>query len=164
LTLQELAARAGCSVSMLSKIENDKVLPSLTTLHNIVAVLNFNIGYLFDGGHQEDLPVLKEGSRPVIMARSGVKLERLIPFGEDHALQGNIHIVEPRSGSQGELRHEGEEVGYILEGELDLTIDDRTWRLQAGDSFNFKSNRAHTYRNPGTRRARILWINTPPTF
>src|SRR5689334_3879647 len=67
LTLQELAARAGCSVSMLSKIENDKVLPSLTTLHNIVAVLNFNIGYLFDGGHQEDLPVLKEGSRPVIM-------------------------------------------------------------------------------------------------
>jgi transcriptional regulator with XRE-family HTH domain len=164
LTLQEVAERAGCSVSMLSKIENEKALPSLTTLHNVVGVLNFNIGVLFDGGAQEEHIIVKDGSRPVILARSGVMLERLVPFGDDHILQGNIHLVEPRSGSDGSLRHEGEEVGYVLEGELDLTVDGRTYRLRIGDSFNFKSHRAHSYRNPGTRRARILWINTPPTF
>ena len=99
-----------------------------------------------------------------ILRLHGVQLERLVPYGEGHLLQGNIHIVAPGSGSEGGLEHEGEEVGYLLEGELTLTLDDKSYALRAGDSFVFRSNRLHGYSNPGTTPARILWINTPPTF
>jgi transcriptional regulator with XRE-family HTH domain len=168
--IRDVAERVGCSVSVISKIENGKVTPSLTLLHRMVGVLDINIGALFAASTDGEEPsVMRAGSRPVIAIerdgrRAGVQLERLVPYGEGHLLQGNIHIVAPGSGSEGGLEHEGEEVGYLLEGELVLTLDDKSYALRAGDSFVFRSNRLHGYANPGTTPARILWINTPPTF
>ncbi|MCK9549797.1 helix-turn-helix transcriptional regulator, partial [Aquamicrobium sp.] len=48
LTLKELAESSGCSESLLSKVENGKVLPSLPMIHRIVQVLETNISWLFD--------------------------------------------------------------------------------------------------------------------
>lgn len=167
--IRDVADRVGCSMSVISKIENGKATPSLTLLHRVVNVLGINIGALFESQSDDGAAVLRAGTRPVISidpdARgAGVALERLVPYGDGHLLQGNIHIVAPGGGSEGGMEHEGEEVGYVLEGELSLTLDGRTYELRAGDSFAFRSNRQHGYRNSGTTAARILWINTPPTF
>ncbi len=167
--IRDVADRVGCSMSVISKIENGKATPSLTLLHRLVNALGINIGALFESRSDESAAVLRAGTRPVIaMERdphgAGVALERLVPYGDGHLLQGNIHIVAPGGGSEGGIDHEGEEVGYVLEGELSLTLDGRTYELRAGDSFAFRSNRQHGYRNPGKTAARILWINTPPTF
>jgi mannose-6-phosphate isomerase-like protein (cupin superfamily) len=43
-------------------------------------------------------------------------------------------------------------------------LDGSTFLLGEGDSFTFRSERAHGYRNVGPGRARILFVNTPPTF
>lgn len=51
--------------------------------------------------------------------------------------------------------------------ELKETLErliDRTYRLTAGDSFMFQSELPHAYNNPGETAARVLWVNTPPTF
>jgi quercetin dioxygenase-like cupin family protein len=47
---------------------------------------------------------------------------------------------------------------------VELVVDDQRWQLGPGDSFHFRSERPHGYRNIGSTLARILWINTPPTF
>ena len=91
-------------------------------------------------------------------------LERLVPHGKGHLLQGNIHIVAPGGGSMGPMLHDGDEVGYVLEGRLKLSIDDTTYELEPGDSFAFPSNLSHTCSNLGEIVTRIIWINTPPTF
>jgi quercetin dioxygenase-like cupin family protein len=113
--------------------------------------------------------VSRAGGRPRISAAgdgesAGVTLERLVPHGKGHLLQGNIHIVAPGGGSMGAMKHDGDEMGYVLEGRLELSIDDTTYQLGPGDSFSFPSNLAHTYRNPGADVTRVLWVNTPPTF
>ena len=41
LSLRQLADEVGCSESFISKIENDKVRPSFSTLHRIVAALGW---------------------------------------------------------------------------------------------------------------------------
>lgn len=167
--IRDVADRVGCSMSVISKVENGKATPSLTLLHRLVNVLGINIGALFQSTEQEATAVMRAGTRPVIAIErdgrgAGVALERLVPYGDGHLLQGNIHIVAPGCGSDGGMEHEGEEVGYVLEGELTLTLDGKTYPLRPGDSFVFRSNRLHGYRNPGKTPARILWINTPPTF
>ena len=91
-------------------------------------------------------------------------LERLIPYDAAHLLQGNIHIVEEGGGSDGTVSHEGEEVGFVIEGRLELTVGDQTYMLGPEDSFCFRSSIPHGYRNPGPGRARVLFINTPPSF
>jgi quercetin dioxygenase-like cupin family protein/DNA-binding XRE family transcriptional regulator len=169
LLIKDLAERVGVSISLISKYENNKLLPTLTVLHSLVSELDTNIGALFDPNWTGVDYVSRAGSRPRIAAggsdeSAGVTLERLVPNGIGHLLQGNIHIVAPGGGSMGPMRHEGDEVGYVLEGRLELTIDDTTYELAAGDSFAFPSNLAHAYRNPGQDVTRVVWINTPPTF
>ena len=168
--IRDVAKRSGCSVSLISKIENDRVTPSLTLLHRLVGVLEINIGALFERPDESLGIVFRSGTRPVIAVNDGtpdgasVKLERIVPYGDGHLLQGNVHIVDPGAGSAGGMHHEGEEVGYVLEGSFALTVDGQTFLLAAGDAFVFHSNREHSYRNPGTTTTRVLWINTPPTF
>ena len=169
LLIKDLALRVGVSISLISKYENDKLLPPLTVLHSLVTELGTNIGALFEANWTGVEHIARAGGRPRISAggddhSAGVLLERLIPNGKGHLLQGNIHIVAPGGGSMGPMRHEGDEFGYVLEGLLQLTIDDTVFDLKAGDSFAFPSNLAHTYRNPASDVTRVIWINTPPTF
>ncbi len=91
-------------------------------------------------------------------------LERVIVPGPGQLLQSDIHVIEPLATSDEQISHAGEELGYVLEGELELTLADECYTLRAGDSFYFPSTVPHSYRNPGKTITRVLWTNTPPTF
>jgi uncharacterized cupin superfamily protein len=88
----------------------------------------------------------------------------LAPHAGGHMLECHLHHYAPGCDSGGDLQHEGEEFGYVLEGEIELTVAGRQYTASAGDSFLFRSERPHSFRNKGTREARVVWINTPPTF
>lgn len=169
LGLRALADQVGCSASFLSRVENGAVNPSLTTLHNLVQALDTNVASLFADQPDSADWIGRAGKRPVLSVDPlrqgpGIELERLIPYSSGHLLQANIHIVAVGGTSEGQIRHVGEELGYILEGQLELSVDEETVHLGEGDSFFFNSERSHGYRNPGPGRTRILWVNTPPTF
>lgn len=170
LTLKELALRCGCSESLLSKVENGHVLPSIKITHRLVHNLDTNITWLFDESIPQNEPVLRQGQRPVITLdyypgdHAGIRIERIIPYREGHILQSNIHHIEPGAKSGEAFVHEGEETGYIVVGEVILQLDDVTYHLRQGDAFCFPSDIPHSYSNPGTCTASILWTCTPPTF
>jgi len=58
-------------------------------------------------------------------------------------------------------RHDG--LGFP-QGTLELTIRDRTFVLQAGDSFQFPSSDLHRYHNPGPGETVVIWAMTPPSY
>ena len=170
LTLRELADRAQCSESLLSKIENGKALPSLPLVHRLVRVLETNITWLFEENEPDESPVYRAGERPVITLErkrhgaGGVSFERIIPFKSGHLLQCNIHHIDVGGQSGEAITHEGEEVGYVLRGRIELMVDGEVHALKTGDAFCFRSHLPHSYRNAGKERASILWVCTPPTF
>lgn len=165
LTLKDLADRALCSESMLSKVENGKAQLSLTSLHRIVHSLDITITALFSESRADQGVVTRANDRSTFrIDANGSRLERLIPPNLGHLLEGNLHILEPGGGSNGVLTHEGEEVGYVLAGTFELTVSGVHYHLNVGDSFVYRSEEPHSYRNPGTETARVLWVSTPPTF
>jgi transcriptional regulator with XRE-family HTH domain len=171
LRLIDLAKTIGCSESLLSKVENEQVRPSLKILHRLASELHTSIGALFAGASDDDRIVMRRAERPVIRTSAigrpdsaGVHLECLIPDPANRLLYGSIHIVEPGGESGGFIEHKGEEVGYVLEGELELIVDGTSYHLYPGDSFFFDSNLPHGYRNPGRVTTRVVWVNTPSTF
>jgi len=93
-----------------------------------------------------------------------IRLERVVVPAKGRLLQADIHVIEPLVARPETISHAGEEVGYVLEGRLELTLGDERYLLEAGDSFHFPSEVPHGYRNPGRVRTRVLWVNTPPTF
>jgi quercetin dioxygenase-like cupin family protein/DNA-binding XRE family transcriptional regulator len=170
LTLKELARRSECSESLLSKVENGHALPSLALVHRLVHVLETNISWLFEEKEPNDSPVSRAGARPIVTLddrpgdAAGVTFERIIPYRTGHLLQSNIHHLAVGGSSGQAITHDGEETGYVLCGEVELTLDNVSYVLNAGDSFCFPSSTPHSYRNIGNEHAAILWTCTPPTF
>ncbi len=169
LTLKELAELAECSESLLSRVENGNANPSIKTMHRVALALGMPVSGLFqENGDVSDV-VLRQGERPTVITDQvrrgkGTTLEALIPSGRGNLLSGYIHDIEPGGGSHGVIQHEGEEFGYVLDGEIELTVDGRKYQLRPGDSFYFRSERPHTYVNNRKKTARVLWVNTPPSF
>lgn len=172
LRLQDLANLLDCSESFLSKIENNKVRPSLSMLHQITVSLDISISTLFAGQNEAELDqiqIMRATERHVIRTNParkgpGIALERLVAMERNTLLEANIHCVEAGGHTDGTISHEGEEVGYLLEGELELELNGIWYSLKQGDSFFFQSSIPHGYRNPGKKMTRVLWVNTPPTF
>jgi transcriptional regulator with XRE-family HTH domain len=171
MTLRAVSDGAGCSESMLSKIERGLALPSLAALHRLASVLNSNVAELTASAQSAATPVQRAAERPVVefpaggrSRRGGIRLERVVVPAKGRLLQADVHVIGPHVSSREQISHAGEEVGYVLEGRLELTLGERRFVLEAGDSFHFASDVPHSYRNPGRARTRVLWVNTPPTF
>jgi transcriptional regulator with XRE-family HTH domain len=169
LSLKELSIKAQCSESMLSKIEHGRINPSINLLHRVAQAMGVAIADLFDERGATESFILRQGHRPLLgtnelRSGEGITLESLCPSGRNRLLQGNLHVLEVGARSDGLIEHVGEEVGFVLEGSLELTVGDQTGVLEAGDSFYFDSTRPHGYRNVGDDICKVVWINTPPTY
>ena len=175
MTLQALADKSGKSVSFLSKIERGLARPSVTALQDIAEALDVPIGWFFqtDGPVPADeRPYIVRADRRRRLTYSGVSSTDYMGFA-DYLLSANldgqlalgISQYEPGGTTGDDLyTHQGEEAGLVLEGEIELKLGDDVFRLKPGDSFSFPGNIPHSYRNPGTSRAAIVWANTPITL
>jgi transcriptional regulator with XRE-family HTH domain len=169
LRLKDLAEAADCSESMISKIENGRAVPSLNALYRIAAVLDLTVGQLFEKPSAPGGLLSRAGERPIVEVDPlrngpGLTLERLIPYDKSRLLQGSIHNLAPGGSGGGLVTHEGEEVAYIIEGQVELTIGDAKYLLNAGDSICYRSEIPHGYKNASNEPAKFIVVNTPPTF
>ena len=84
------------------------------------------------------------------------------------ALTGSDSLmkVAENAGSFGCMErngHPGEEVVYVIEGQLEIELDGETFLLGAGDVLNFDSSLAHTYQAVGDAQPRVLVITADPS-
>ncbi len=166
ILIRELAERVGCAESMISKIENGKVTPSLEMLQRLVEALNRDLSSFFGADINSPGLVQKASERTIsqtdaLRGGTGVSYERLVPLAAGNLLEGNIHRIEPGGEKIDQITHQGETVGYVIEGELELTIENTVYRLSTGDSFFFKNHLTNRYRNTGSALTRVIFVNTP---
>ena len=163
---------AAKSVSFISKIERGHARPSVTTLQELAGALGVPVGWFFEA----DGPVPADERAYVVRANrrrklsySGLSSTDYMGF-EDHLLSASlegqlalgISTYQPGGNTGDELyTHAGEEAGLIIKGQIDLHLEDKVFRLEAGDSFSFAASTPHRYSNPGDSEAQIVWANTP---
>jgi transcriptional regulator with XRE-family HTH domain len=164
ISLRALASMSGLSASTVSAIERGLSAPSVGTLQRLAAALETTVPKLLDTPRPQRQLVVRKHERPVLeMETPGVLFENL--YATETTLQSILISVEPGNGSQEAYSHEGEEFLYILEGRLEVTLDELyTYRLGPKDAMTFASTRPHRWHNPGDVRTVIVWVNTPPTF
>ena len=164
--MRNLAHAVGCTESMISKIESGGVVPSLAMLQRLVVALDRDMSSFFGSDLNSPGIVLRAGQRPVLKAdplreSPGVSYERLVPFAAGNLLECNIHVIEAGGSKSDPITHQGETMGYVIGGQLELTVETTAYNLSAGDSFFFKNHLTNSYRNTGQGAARVLWVNTP---
>jgi transcriptional regulator with XRE-family HTH domain len=166
IRMRELAEKVGCTESMISKLESGRVVPSLPMLQRLVDALDRDLASFFGSDPNSPGIIQRAGQRSVaytdpIRKGAGISYERLVPFGAGNLLECNIHVVEVDGAKQDPVTHQGETVGYVIEGQLELTVETTLYKLAVGDSFFFKNHLTNNYRNPGPGITRVLWVNTP---
>ena len=105
-------------------------------------------------------PVVQPMHRELLTLDSGVTWERLGQLPDSH-VDFLLITYQPgaTSSSSGQLmRHSGTEYGYVISGELILTLGFDEHRLAAGDAISFESSTPHGYRNEGDVPAVGVWF------
>lgn len=165
LSLTEVSALTGCSVSYLSMVENAKVDPSISRLKKISDGLGVTVVDLFQSQTGERVVLHKDERIHGHFSRSKTHMEILIPSTPDEKqLDARLAVIHPEGGSEGDYSHPGEEFGLVLKGRFELVVDGLSYLLSEGDSFYFKSVRRHSFKNAGEGDAIVLWVNHPPTW
>ncbi|HYG59579.1 MAG TPA: cupin domain-containing protein [Symbiobacteriaceae bacterium] len=165
ISLQELAHRSGLTASFLSQVERDVTEPSIASLRRIAGALEVPVFYfLLD--EEAPSPVVRRANRRTLRLHdSQAQWELLSPADPQLQLEVVITRLPPGVASgAGCIAHPGEECFVVLEGELEITVADDVYRLQEGDSIQFRSSIPHAIRNPGDRELVVLAAITPPKF
>ena len=117
-----------------------------------------------DAGGLSRVAVSRPGERPRLEMDSGVIWERLVSnTGND--LDFIEIIYPPHSSSTNDnrmLQHAGMEFGYLLEGELEVTVGFDVFTLHAGEAVGFDPAQPHLFRNHGETPARGIWCVRHP--
>jgi transcriptional regulator with XRE-family HTH domain/quercetin dioxygenase-like cupin family protein len=180
MSLRALAREVGVSASMISQIETGRARPSVGTLYAITTALGMSLQDAFDGPPVADRPapapagvlallgasrqlrlgpVVRPGERHVLTLDSGVTWERLgaLPGHRVDFLRATYAPGGSSSPGDALMRHPGCEYGYLLAGELVLTLGFEETTLRPGDAVTFDSTTPHRYRNDGTEPAVGIW-------
>ena len=164
ISLATLAERTGLSIGFLSQTERGLSSPSLRVLAAIADVFEVSLAALFGavgGGERNQEIVIRQAERAELkLWRSGILKQLLTPATQDSRLNLYLVRLEPGASTGDELyTHQGEEAGFVLEGAMMLTVDDKSFRLETGDSFRFASTRPHRFANPLDRESIVVWVN-----
>ncbi len=167
--LVDLGKHTGLSPSMLSQLENGKVVPTLPTLARIAMVFDVGLEYFFADRKKRGLfSVVRKGERMRFPDRPdspapGYWFEVLAFSAQEKSLQAYLAEFEPRAPEQAQDHvHDGAEFLLVLEGELALRYEDEETLLRAGDSVYFDASHPHAYRGAGTAGAKAVVVTTPP--
>ena len=162
LGIVEAAHQARISPGFLSAIELGKANPSVATLQRLAATYNTTVLEFFELPHHARR-LIPPKDRRTLTTESGVCIE-LLSIGTK-MLECMIFRVPAKAGSDGSYSHAGEEFIYMLQGELEIWLDELEGHtLKPGDSFWFESNLGHRWFNPSDEEAVLIWVNTPITF
>jgi transcriptional regulator with XRE-family HTH domain len=163
MTLQTLCDAAGISVGYLSQVERDQATPSLGTLAHIARALKVGVDYFIATPDIEN-SLTRAGERDVFSVHGApLTYERLCTDFAGNILSSFIITIPPGYTSE-TTRHEGEEIMYVLDGNLTVMVDGEDKVLSPGDSFHLRGNNPHAWSNRGRKDARLLWTGTVPLY
>jgi transcriptional regulator with XRE-family HTH domain len=157
MTLAELGEKVNLSTGYLSQIERDRTTPSLNTLMNIARVLNVEPRYFFDLG-EEAVLVLRAGLAPQPEVIHPTMLHFLLsPQAADNSLHVYRVEIQPHSPPQEFVPYSGEQLCFVLSGELTIVVGDETYLLKAGDSIHYDALLLHSWANYGGQPCIMIW-------
>lgn len=165
MSQRRVAELSGLTHSAISTIEQDKVSPAVSTLQKLLKVYGLSLSEFFSEPVKDEPPkVVIDAGELIDIGSQGVSL-RLIHNGNPaRTLAMLIETYEPGATTGEKIRHQGEETGTLLEGQITLTISGQSYSLYAGQSYVINTGHPHSFTNSSTQPCRIVSAHTPATF
>ena len=161
-TQEELADRCELTKGYISQLENDLTSPSIATLKDILSALGTTLTDFFTEEAEVQVVFKEKDYFEKIEEFSSKKW--LVVNAQKNLLEPlKIHL-KPNGCTEEDVPHEGEEFGYVLEGEIVLHLGNKKYVCKKGDTFYYKADKKHYIINTKQKDAIFIWISCPPTF
>ena len=162
LTQEELADRAELSKGFISQLERDLTSPSIATLMDILQCLGTSIGEFFNETPEEQIVFGKTDYFEKHDLELNNEIKWIIPNAQKNMMEPILLTLEPGGETYPDNPHEGEEFGYVLQGNISIHIGSKTYKAKKGESFYFVSDKKHYLSSKAG--AVLIWVSSPPSF
>ncbi len=171
ISVEDLSEQTNLDVSVLTKIEEEKVIPSLAPLIKIARALGVRLGTFLDdnneigpaivraGGQEKGMRFVSQGS----LTREHLNFYSLAFNKTGRSMEPFIVEIEPAKPSDYMLSsHEGEEFIYVMEGRVEINYGKDIFLLDPGDSIYMDSVVEHNVHAADDQPAKILAVIYTP--
>jgi transcriptional regulator with XRE-family HTH domain len=187
IALTDLGRQTDLSASMLSQLENGKLVPTLPTLARIALVFEIGLEHFFSDKRERRLfSVVRAEERPRFPQQTNSPKEvddnmpvlrgffntpapgyffEVLASGVPHKNMSAFLAEFPLAGEQVarlEHSHEGSEFIHVLEGVLAIHYQAEQHLLRTGDSVHFDASEAHSYSGHSETPAKAIIVTVPP--
>lgn len=164
ITIQELAEKASVSKSLISQIENNRIVPSLMVLIDIIRSLDIDLNNFFkeiDRNNSTKTILVKRKDEYAYFEKEqaiGFRYHRVFTKNIEKSTVDIILLeLEPHS-QRPMVKTEAFEYKYVLSGEIEYQFEHEIIFLSTGDSLLFDGRIPHSPRNIGASTAVIIVI------
>lgn len=164
MTLEGLAQAADLTRSYVSKVERGLANPSVGVALKLAAALKLPVDELFGQPSPTGPVTITRGAQS--KARQQDESSPRLVAGKAPGQRLVAFVLQPgREQGASHLKsvHEGEELIYVLSGEVDLELDDKTEALVAGDCVHFNASASHRLICTSAAPAEVLVVISGPT-
>lgn len=165
LTLVDLAQALGRSVGWLSQVERDISMPAVSDLSQMADVLDVAVSSLLQNcatADEEGVVVRANSRRPIGGRAPGLTEGLLSPD-----LTDNFEVIHSKFEAHSQLAvplvRQTQEIGYVITGCFDIWVNEKYFRLNAGDSFRLRGD-TFRWANPGDTPCEVIWVISPPIY
>lgn len=165
MTLNDVAEKAGYSKALISRIENDSVSPSISSLMKIAPALEITLQDLFTAVEGCQALVTKKAQRePQGISDSAITAEVLNKGEVGDKMAATVLNFEPGAiFAEKTNSFVREEWWHLLKGKLEVIVNGVVYDLKEGDSIYITPMLTHKWRNPARKKACALVVATPPS-
>jgi transcriptional regulator with XRE-family HTH domain len=164
-SLDELAARTGISRDTLAQLEAGEFILPLGQLIKLSKALSLRMADVISTG-EESFTIVRSDQRLSFsrfgksrQASYGYEYESLAARKKDRVMEPFIVTLHPSAADESSS-HDGQEFIYVLEGEMEVIIEDTREVLKPGDSVYYDSANMHLVKAHGGKPAKILAVLT----
>lgn len=165
LSLDALAGKSGVSRSMISLIERGESSPTAVVLEKLAAGLGVMLASLFDAPATSRIPggpVARREDQPTWQdPASGYLRRNVSPPGVPQPMRivevqfpPGGRVAFENGGRDGRVRQQV----WVLEGTIDIALEEEHHRLRAGDCLAMQLDRPTMFHNPTRKPARYAVV------
>ena len=166
MSLKDLSDRSGISAAAIHKIEANGIIPTITTMMKIADSLGRNVSYFIEeDGEDRDVVYVPANKRePILTFKKGLNLMGISAkqYGDFIMTAAYATVAVGASSGRSPMKHQGEELVYCLQGQIEFKVKNDTYLLSAGDSINFRTHLDHKWKNTGNKEAKLIWVLAVP--
>ena len=166
MSLADVSKKSGISETIVSGIEDQTVSPPLGNIVSLAEVFRVTVGELFGDSADAPFCIVRSDDRKTVSRFSstvgkpgGYSYESLGHKKQDRQMEPFLVTLAPSEVSQVEPnQHVGEEIIFVLEGQVEVRLVDHTDILKPGDSIYYDSTLPHVVSCHGDVPATILAV------